>query len=81
MRAMIKSGKTTYRNYSFFKFDFCIAYESFFKISLMWFTMYGYGIFIKNIKHHTLLFSERSGFYYQYQIGNWYFRILGLLKK
>ena len=68
------------RNYSLFGFELSISYESFFKISLLWFRIFGYGILIKNIKYHPLYFSERSNFYYQYQIRNLYFRILGLTK-
>lgn len=80
MNNTIKSGKIIYKNYSLYRFDLCIAYEPLFKISLLWFTLFRYGIFVKNIKYHPLLFSERNNFHHQYQIKNWYFQILGLRK-
>ena len=68
-------------NYQLYKFEVCISYQSFFKITLLWFILFNHGILIKNIKYHPLLFSERNNFYYQYQIRNWYFRILRLVKQ
>lgn len=77
---MTDPNEPMYKNYSLYKFNLYIVGESFFKISLLWFTLFDYGVLVKNIKYHPLLFSERGNFYYQYQIKNWYFRILGLRK-
>lgn len=67
-------------NYSLYKLKAYMSCQLFFKITLSWFTLSDYGVLIKNIKDRPLLFSERGNFYYQYKIGNWYFRILGLIR-
>jgi hypothetical protein len=43
---------------------------------LFWFRVFGYGIHGKDVRKHTLLYSERSGSTCRLQIGQWSFRWL-----
>jgi len=41
-----------------------------------WFRIFGYGLVIKNIKKHHLLFTERMGIQKTFKFGNWIVRFL-----
>lgn len=41
-----------------------------------WFRLFGYGLHFKDVRKHSLLFSERNGYVRRVQIGNWSIKIL-----
>lgn len=41
-----------------------------------WIRLFGYGISGKNLKKHSLMFSERNGYTKTLRIFNWSFKLL-----
>ena len=43
---------------------------------IFWLRFCGWGLALKNVDHHPLLFSERNGFVRRIQIGKWSLKAL-----
>lgn len=36
-----------------------------------WFRIFGYGLNIRDLKQHPLMFSERNGYVWWFRVGSW----------